>query len=141
MVRGFVLLSTALLSLGTSPAAVAQSIPLLMTCRDLKGTILPAPEWKAEPDGLTDQEVRVLFGGDLQPSKVEWSRNGNTYSESTGIGKSMKSGFVIVVFADDYVETYVYNAGTTDILFQQTRSGSSLFQNAMKSFQGRCKIG
>ena len=67
---------------------------------------------------------------------VNWYRFGKPYYERSGVGLTMKSGFVIIVLADDYLETYVFNAGTSELLFSMTRSGGSALSNAMKSQRG-----
>jgi hypothetical protein len=59
--------------------------------------------------------------------------------EAVGLGIAMRGGFSIIVWGEEYVETYVYNAGTMELLFSQVRSGSALLPNSIKSFRGRCK--
>ena len=86
---------------------------------------------------MTGQQVLLYFKG--RRSNVNWYRFGKPYYERSGVGLTMKSGFVIIVLADDYLETYVFNAGTSELLFSMTRSGGSALSNAMKSQRGICK--
>ena len=120
-----------------SPLGYAQEAPLTILCENIVGTYIGAPTWKANTDAITGQQVLLHFKG--RESKVNWYRFGKAYYERSGVGLTMKSGFVIIVIADDFVETYVFNAGTSELLFSMTRSGGSILPNAMKSQRGICK--
>ena len=120
-----------------SPPGYAQDTPLAFLCENIVGTYIGAPTWKANTDAMTGQQVLLHFKG--RESNVNWYRFGKPYYERSGVGLTMKSGFVIIVLADDYLETYVFNAGTSELLFSMTRSGGSALSNAMKSQRGICK--
>ncbi len=51
----------------------------------------------------------------------------------------MNSGFVVVVFGKEYVETYVVNVDTLELFHSAIRSGSAMLPNSAKSFHGVCK--
>ena len=82
---------------------------------------------------MSNQRVLLYFKGGKSVSSVKWYRDGKVYYESGGIGYAMKVGFGIVVFADDYIETYVVNVGTSELLFTMVRSGSAMLSNAIKT--------
>jgi hypothetical protein len=128
------------LMIGTGFVTGQQSPARRIECRNIAGTSINAPAWKAESDGASGQVVRLVYSGDSEVAMVTWSRNGQVYLESPGIGKAMKSGFAIVVFDDEYIETYVYNAGTAEMLFSQLRSGSAVLPNVIKAFRGTCGV-
>jgi hypothetical protein len=122
------------------PSAVnADDLPRSYTCSNIVGTSMYAPEWKAEPDGTSDQQVVLRYRGDFKVAEAEWSMNGSSYHKATGLGVGMSGGFSIGVFGQEFTEMYVYNAGTSDLLFTSVRSGSALLPNAMKAFRGACK--
>jgi hypothetical protein len=50
----------------------------------------------------------------------------------------MSAGFAVTIFAAEYIETYIYNAGTTELLYSSIRSGSRLLPNNIKAFKARC---
>ena len=122
-----------------STTAFAQDIPRAFLCRGLTGVWLGAPAWKPEADAMTGQEVLLSYTGKAQQSEVKWYRDGKVYFESPGIGVPMNGGFAIVVLGDEYLETYVFNSGTTELLMSATRSGSSALPNSIKSQRGVCK--
>jgi hypothetical protein len=120
----------------------ADKEPMLFTyvCTGLSGYIVPAPKWAAESDGMKDQQVLLKYRGDWKLAEATWTMgSAQPYYQAAGIGRSMRSGFSITVAADEYVETYIYNAGTTELLFTVTRSGSQLLPNSIKAFRGTCK--
>lgn len=118
----------------------AQDIPRAFICENLVGSYSgPPTSWKPEEDGMSNQEVLLYFKGGKSVSNVKWYRDGKVYYESGGIGYAMKVGFGIVVFADDYIETYVVNVGTSELLFTMVRAGSAMLSNAIKTQRGTCK--
>lgn len=117
----------------------AQDIPLAMLCSDLKGGYLSAPTWKLEEDANTNQNILLDYRIGSSKSYVSWSLAGKEYYKGEGVGFSMKGGFVIVIPASEYIETYTYNAGATEVYVSATRSGSSVLPNAIKSYRGSCK--
>ena len=125
----------------TSASLMAQSAPTSVTflCAQFTGGYYAAPAWRLESDGLTGQNVVVTFSGERQLGHISWRRGTDApYYESPGIGTQMKSGFSVTVFADEYIESYVYNAGTTELLYSAIRSGSTLLPNGIKVYKGRC---
>ena len=135
---------TCIAFVGAAISAIALSpvyaveVPLAFLCGNIAGTYFGAPDWRAGDDAFSGQQVLLDFKGDGEISKVTWIKDGRTYYEAEGIGGSMKSGFSIVVFAESYIETYVFNVGTTELLFGMLRSGSSLLPNSAKSARGTC---
>jgi hypothetical protein len=94
---------------------------------------------EARKDASSNQEVLLYFKGGKSVSSVKWYRDGKVYYESDGIGYAMKGGFGIIALADEYVETYVFNVGTFELLFTMVRSGSATLPNAIKTMRGSCK--
>lgn len=140
--------AAAAILLCSPPSASAQAPPkavsrpaLAYVCSNVTGVIITAPRWQSESDGASGQEVRLVFGGDLAPSSVSWRKGESTYYETDGVGFSLGSGFAILIHAEDRIETYVYSAGTTELLFSSTRLGSKVLPNAMKAFRGTCTPG
>lgn len=123
---------------GQDRAAKRGTPPMTIRCVNISGSHIAAPQWQVEGDGASGQDVRLEFGGDGSPSRIVWRRSGTQYTEASGLGVSMRTGFLILVAAEDYVETYVYNPGTTELLFSATRSGSALLPNGIKAFRGTC---
>jgi hypothetical protein len=118
----------------------AQDVPRAFICGNLAGSYSgPPTSWKPEEDGMSNQEVLLYFKGGKSISSVKWYRHDKVYYETSGIGYAMKSGFGIVVLAEDYIETYVVNVGTSELLFSMVRSGSSMHPNAIKTQRGACK--
>jgi hypothetical protein len=139
-----------LLVLGVGAKVVAQeqetgarksTPPLVVRCVNIAGSHIAAPKWQAESDGASGQDVLLEFGGDKELSKISWRKNGVQYSETFGLGFSMRTGFLIVIPAEDSVETYVFNAGSSELLFSGTRSGSLILPNSIKAFRGTCSLG
>lgn len=127
-------------SLLTGSIAHSQEITRAFLCENLAGSYSgPATSWRAEQDGASNQQVLLYFKGGKAISNVKWYRDGKPYYEANGVGTTMKSGFGITVFDDEYIETYVFNVGTSELLFSMVRSGSSQLPNAMKSMRGTCK--
>ena len=119
-----------------------KSVQLSFTCTGIAGSRMAAPDWKATPDGTSDQRVVIRYRGNQEIAEASWTiRNEAPYYEAVGLGVGMRAGFSIFVFAEEYVETYVYNAGTTELLYTSTRSGSALLPNSIKSFRGSCRPG
>jgi hypothetical protein len=114
--------------------------PLTVECTKFAGTIMLAPAWKSELDGTTNQVLRLEYGSDRK-GRVSWLQDGKTYHTIEGIAVELRTGFAILVPADEYVETYVYNPGSAEVLFTSTRSGSQLGPNSIKAFRGTCTAG
>ncbi len=134
--------SAAIGFLGLLPASIvhAQDIPRVFNCGNLVGSFSgPPTSWKPEEDKMSNQEVLLYFKGGKSVSSVKWFRDGKMYYESAGIGYAMKGGFAIIVLAEDYIETYVFNTGTFELLLTVVRSGSSIHPNALKTQRGTCK--
>ena len=105
------------------------------------GPSMAAPTWSAETDGTSNQTVLIAFRGDGEQAGADWTIAGQKepYYRAVGAGVGMSSGFAIMVVADEYTESYVYNAGTTELFFSSIRSGSRVLPNTIKSFRGSCK--
>jgi hypothetical protein len=114
---------------------------LAYQCAEIAGTSIFAPKWESSADGASGQVVRLWYRTGDAPSFVAWVRGGVEYDRSPGVGFPMGAGFAILVVAEDRLETYVYNAGTTELLFTQTRSGNSLLPNVVKAYRGTCVPG
>lgn len=127
-----------ILTAAASGVPSSQGVSLAYECTGVAGFSMAAPNWVAERDSASQQVVRLEYRSDNGEAMVSWSRNGEVYVRSQGIGIAMSSGFVILVPGESLIETYVYNAGTTELLFTQTRSGSSLLPNIVKAFRGTC---
>ena len=106
-------------------------------CTDITGTSIRAPDWNTVPDGAPGQELMIRYGGNQELSRVSWTRDGQTYYEAVGLGMALRTGFAIAVFAEDFVETYVYSAAA-ELLYSSTRSGGA-FPNVIKAFRGVCE--
>ena len=119
-----------------------QSVGLSYICDGIAGSSMAAPGWKAMPDGASNQQLRIRYRGNQEIAEASWTiRDEAPYYEAVGLGVAMQGGLSIFVFADDYVETYVYNAGTTELLYTSIRAGSGLLPNTIKSFRGSCRPG
>lgn len=119
---------------GGQSTAMARAV----LCRNLAGSYVGAPKWEVRSDGALGQDVRLEFNGKEASSKVTWRRNGAVYYEIAGIGMPLPTGFLIFIKSEDQVETYVYNAGTTEVLFSATRSSNGVLPNSIKGFRGTC---
>lgn len=139
-----VALSSAGLS-AQQPEALRRNEPALQmsyTCAGITGSSMAAPDWKSTQDGTSQQQLVLRYRGNREVAHASWTiRNETPYYEAVGLGVSMGAGFAIFVFAQDYVETYVYNAGTTELLYTAIRSGSTVLPNSIKSFRGHCRPG
>jgi hypothetical protein len=125
--------------LSASPAPQSAPTSVTFLCAQMAGAYYGAPTWRIDPDGLTDQSVVLTFNGEGELGKVAWRKGtGAPYYESPAIGSQMKAGFSLTVLADEYVENYVYNAGTTELLYSAIRSGSTLLPNSIKAYKGSC---
>jgi hypothetical protein len=116
---------------------------MVVECRGIAGANVSAPDWKARQDGADHQTVRLEYNGPAggKLSRVLWAGADNkVYSEETGIGLEQRTGFAIVVWSDDRLETYVYNASGSEVLFSGTRSGHAVLPNIVKAFRGVCTI-
>ena len=107
-------------------------------CTDITGTSISAPDWNTVPDGAAGQELIIRYGGNQEISRVSWTRDGQTYYEAVGLGMALRTGFAIAVFAEDFVETYVYSLAAAELLYSSTRSGSA-FPDIIKAFRGVCE--
>ncbi len=121
-----------------APPATDGQAALAYLCSQMSGANVSAPLWKSEPDGAGGQDVRIVFGGTDARSSVTWRRGASTYYEANGAGFLMGAGFAIVVLEKDRIETYVYSAGNTELLFSSTRAGSQVLPNSVKAFRGTC---
>jgi hypothetical protein len=70
----------------------------------LAGTYMGAPGWKVEADSNQGQSVLVEYKGQGALSHVSWYKGTNKYYESPTVPASMKSGFAMTAFGDDFVE-------------------------------------
>ena len=112
---------------------------LAYLCVNFAGSEISAPEWRPGPDGAGSQQLLIQFKGDQSISSFAWYMDDAAYYEGSGIGVSMTAGFAIVAFASDFVDTYVYNSGTTELFFSSVRSGNVVFPNTVKALRGTCK--
>ena len=48
----------------------------------------------------------------------------------------MKSGFIIAIFGESFVETYVFNAGNSQLIYTKIRSGDDRLPNPDYSRHG-----
>ena len=119
-----------------SPTSHAQDVSRSFLCENFKGTWFGAPEWKAEADGMSGQQVLLNYNG--TNSNVKWYRGGKVYYENSGVGIAMDNGFAIITMLDEQIETYVFNSGTVELLFSATRSGSSMLPNSIKTQRATC---
>jgi hypothetical protein len=128
-----------LLSAGVMSQAIPTPTSFTIQCSAFTGGMLSAPDWRFESDGMANQSVVVTFNGERELGNVSWRRGSDApYYESPGIGSLMNAGFAVTILADEYIETYVYNAGTTELLYSSIRSGSRLLPNNIKAFKARC---
>jgi hypothetical protein len=117
---------------------VAQDISFL--CDKIDGFIIAAPDWQPKPDGYANAKILVSYKSGNVLSNVTRFRNGEKVSEAEGLGVLMDAGFSIAIFGNEYVETFVVNVGTLELLHTATRAGSGMLPNAMKSFRGTCQL-
>jgi len=120
-------------------ASATHDQPVALLCSQMSGSTMSAPSWTFGADGTQAQQVLLHYRGDRETADVTWSTSGAPYYEASGIGLSMRAGFSVTVFTDEYVETYVYHAATSELLYSSVRSGSVLLPNTIKSFRGTCK--
>ena len=50
----------------------------------------------------------------------------------------MKSGFSIVIFGESFVETYVFNAGNSQLIYTKIRSGDDRLPNSIQTAIAQC---
>jgi hypothetical protein len=136
------LLSIALVNVQArqAPQTDGDDVGIRVQCAEISGASIAAPRWTPETDGTAGQTLRLRFRAQGK-STATWSRDGVDYAAEDGVGLAMPGGFAIVVAGAGLVETYVYNGGTTDVLFTQIRAGHSILPNIAKAFRGTCVLG
>jgi len=116
----------------------AQDLPRTWLCSNMnKGTYMGAPNWTAIADTLSGQEVLVEYKGNSW-GHISWFRDSDKYHEGPAIAMSMNSGMAFVMFGEEFVETYIVNVSTMELLYTSIRSGSAVLPNAVKSSRGTC---
>ena len=135
---GTLLTALTALMLFVTPVGAAEELVLEYLCSDMKGSYMGAPQWTVETDNSKDQKVLLAYIGEGNPASVFWIKDGEAYYERNGVGFSMGSGFLIIIVAQDRTESYVFNAGTMELYFNQVRSGNNMLPNTLKGFRGTC---
>ena len=100
-------------------------------------TYARSPDWKVESDGYGGQSVLLHFKN-KDVSSVGWIKNNETYYSANGIGVPMSSGFSISVLGESYVETYVFSAGSSQLIYTKIRSGDDQLPNAILTAIAQC---
>jgi hypothetical protein len=132
-------IAIAICSLFSGSIVHAQGVPRAFLCGNIVGSYSgAATSWKPEEDKSSNQTVLLHFRGSKTISSIKWLRGGKAYYEGDGIGHAMNGGFGIVVFGEEYIETYVLNVGTSELFFSMVRSGSPNLPNSIKSMRGVC---
>ena len=126
----------------TNISVSAQSIPSgdsqgLLCTKFGANTYAWSPSWKVESDGLTGQTVLLYFKKKVL-SSVRWIMNNKSYYSAKGSGFSMKSGFSIAVVGASFVETYVFNAENSQLIYTKIRSGDDRLPNSIQTAIGQC---
>ena len=121
-----------LLLLASSTQSVAADV--VFRCSNIKGTMLAAPSWTVNADGFGQKEV-LLGYRDASQGEVRWS-DGLAYS---GLGVAMNGGFAIIALGEEFIETFVVNVGSGDLLMTAVRTSSGLLPNSSKAFRGTCQ--
>lgn len=120
----------------------AQGQPLddsVYLCASPKGSRLVAPDWISEPDGMSKLAFLIHYKGDKSTSQIATLRGEEVLFDVAALGMAMRSGFSITSFGEEYIETYVYSAATSELLFSKTRAGSPALPNAIYSMKASCK--
>ena len=126
----------AVLAIVASNPSIVHAQSLAWRCDHVQGSELHAPKWEPDADGFSGASVLLVYQTGDKPSSVRWSNTDRTYP---GVGFVMNGGFAIVVLGQEFIETYVINAGYQELLVTMIRTGSTLFPNSVKAFQGVCK--
>jgi hypothetical protein len=120
-------------------SSFAQDVPRSFQCGKMdQGAYLGAPDWSVHPDANSGQTVLIEYRGSQKQSRVAWFRDGAKYHDAVAVGGMMNSGIWLFAVGESYVETYVLNVSTSELLFTSVRSGSSAYPNAVKAFRGLC---
>ena len=128
-----------LLSPFALPAQGKSLDDLVFLCASPKGVRLAAPDWIAEPDAMSQLAFLVHYKGDKSTSQIATLRGQESVFDVAALGMEMRSGFSITSFGEEYIETYVYSAATSELLFSKTRAGSTALPNAIYSMKATCK--
>ena len=118
---------------------VAEDISQTFLCDKIDGFYIGAPDWQPHPDGYANTKILLSYKSGNVLSHVTSFRNGEKVMEADGFGISMNAGFLIAIYGGEFLETYVVNVGTQELLHTSTRAGSGRLPNAIKSFRGFCK--
>ena len=118
---------------------VAEDISQTFLCDKIDGFYIGAPDWQPKPDGYANTKILVSYKSGNVLSHVTGFRNDVKVMEADGFGVATNAGFSIAVFGGEFLETYVVNVGTQELLHTSTRAGSGRLPNAIKSFRGFCK--
>lgn len=119
--------------------AGAQDVSRAFLCDKIDGFIVSPPDWKPRPDGYANAKILLSYKSGNELSRVTTFRDGQKINETDGFGVSMNAGFSIAVFGNEFLETYVVNVGTLELLHTATRAGSGMLPNAVKAFRGTCQ--
>ena len=103
---------------------VAQDISRTFLCDQIDGFRIGAPDWQPKPDGYANTKILVSYKSGNVLSHVTSFRNGAKVMEAEGLGVTMNAGFSIAIFGGEFLETYVVNVGTLELLHTATRAGS-----------------
>lgn len=129
------LLVTAVLAGTIVSAANGRESPAVYRCGNVQGVALSAPSWQPKAEAVGNATVLLSYGGNGLKGSVQWSGSRHAYE---GLGFAMKGGFVIIVTADEFTETYTVNEADREVLVTMARSGSTPFPNSSKAFRGSC---
>lgn len=124
--------------LNADPVA-AQDVSRAFLCEKIDGFMIGAPDWQPKPDGYANVKMLLSYRSGNELSHVISFRNGEKINEADGFGVPTNAGFSIAIFGGEFLETYVVNVGTLELLHTATRAGSSRLPNAIKSFRGTCQ--
>jgi hypothetical protein len=94
--------------------------------------------WALNPDSNAGQTVLTEYKGSNVLSRVTWFRGNDKYHEAAAMGAPMNNGVWLFAAGESYVETYVLNVSTSELLFTSIRSGGQALPNAVKAFRGVC---
>ena len=128
----------AAIALVGADTVAAQDVSRTFLCDKIDGIYIGAPDWRPQPDGYANIKMVLSYKSGNELSNVTSFKNGQKIYEASGFGVSNNAGFSIVVFGKEYLETYVVNVSTLELLHTATRAGSGTLPNAVKSFRGVC---
>ena len=126
------------LALLNADVGAAQDLPRAFLCDKLDGFNMSAPGWRPQPDGYGNTKFLLSYRPGNELSRVTSFKNGEKVYEAEGFGVVTNAGFSIAIFGGEYLETYVVNVGTSEVLHTATRAGSAVLPNAVKSMRGFC---